>query len=130
MTPKLLQDKEGQLKSKMDSERREILRLKHDETTLKNSIMILTRRLYSTQSQIEDLQRSWQALDYELAFLDGRYQEVKSKKSTTRTRKAKPDLDISAMTNGQLSFLKGALEKLMKEKETNNDYDDNSDDMD
>lgn len=129
MNQPLLQDKEGQLRSKMNEERKEILRLKHDEETLKNSIMVLTRRLYSTQSQIEDLQRSWQSLDYELAFLDGRYQEIKPKKSITRTRKAKPDAGLSAMTSGQLAYLKNALEQLMKEKESTDDLDTDSNDM-
>lgn len=117
MTTPLLHDKEGQLREKLTDINRDVKNLKQQEQSLKHQIMILTRQLYSTQSQVEDLQRSFHSYDRELAFLDGRYQVLKPKKSMTKTCKAKPDQALASMTTGQLSYLKTALEQLMKEEE-------------
>jgi uncharacterized protein (DUF3084 family) len=115
-TLKLLQDKEGQLRTRREFQRKEILRLRHDEDNVRKSIAILRQRLMSYSAQIEAAQADYHTTDRKLAYLDGRYQELKAKKRCTRTPKAKPEHSLKDLSKNQLAYLQSALEKLMEEK--------------
>jgi predicted nucleic acid-binding Zn-ribbon protein len=116
MTPKLLQDKEGQLRTRREFQRKEILRLRHDEDNIRQSIAILRQRLTSYHSQIEAAQDDYHSTDRQLAYLDGRYQKIKAKKCQSRTRKVKPEPSLKDLSKDQLAYLQNALEKLMEGK--------------